>query len=63
MRQGLVGDAENLLVVSGNGDVIVPDDGIAAIGSGGAYALSAARALLRHTEMSAEEIAELMSNW
>lgn len=53
----LVGDAEHLLVVSGNGDVIVPDDGIAAIGSGGAYALSAARALLRHTDMSAEEIA------
>ena len=53
----LLGDAESLLVVSGNGDVIEPDDGIAAIGSGGAYALAAARALLQHTELSAEEIA------
>lgn len=53
----LVGDAEGLLVVSGNGDVIEPDDGIAAIGSGGSYALSAARALLRNTEMGPEEIA------
>ncbi len=53
----LVGDPESLLVVSGNGDVIEPDDGIAAIGSGGAYALSAARALSRHTEMTPEEVA------
>jgi ATP-dependent HslUV protease subunit HslV len=53
----LVGDANTLLVVSGNGDVIEPDDGIAAIGSGGAYALSAARALHRHTDQSAEQIA------
>lgn len=53
----LVGDAQSLLVVSGNGDVIEPDDGIAAIGSGGAYALSAARALSRHSQMSPEEIA------
>jgi ATP-dependent HslUV protease subunit HslV len=53
----LVGDSETLLVVSGNGDVIEPDDGIAAIGSGGAYALSAARALARHSQMSPEEIA------
>ena len=52
----LVGDPQSLLVVSGNGDVIEPDDGIAAIGSGGAYALSAARALSRHTPMSPEEI-------
>jgi ATP-dependent HslUV protease subunit HslV len=52
----LVGDAQSLLVVSGNGDVIEPDDGIAAIGSGGAYALSAARALSRHSQMSPEEI-------
>ncbi len=54
----LVGDAESLLVVSGNGDVIEPDDGIAAIGSGGAYALSAARALARHSDMEAGAIAE-----
>ena len=53
----LVGDPEHVLVVSGNGDVIEPDDGIAAIGSGGSYALAAARALFRHTELSAEEIA------
>jgi ATP-dependent HslUV protease subunit HslV len=44
-------------VVSGNGDVIEPDDGIAAIGSGGAYALSAARALSRHTQLTPEEVA------
>jgi ATP-dependent HslUV protease subunit HslV len=53
----LVGDSQSLLVVSGNGDVIEPDDGIAAIGSGGAYALAAARALSRHTEIGPEEIA------
>jgi ATP-dependent HslUV protease subunit HslV len=47
----LVADTENLLILSGTGDVIEPDDGIAAIGSGGAYALSAARALCRHTDM------------
>jgi ATP-dependent HslUV protease subunit HslV len=52
----LVGDAESLLVVSGNGDVIEPDDGVAAIGSGGSYALAAARALANHTQLSAEEI-------
>lgn len=53
----LVGDADTLLVVSGNGDVIEPDDGIAAIGSGGSYALAAARSLSRHTEMNCEEVA------
>lgn len=52
----LVGDPETLLIVSGNGDVIEPDDGVAAIGSGGSYALSAARALVRHTSLSAEEV-------
>ena len=45
-------------MVSGNGDVIEPDDGIAAIGSGGGYAMAAARALLRHTEFPAAEIAQ-----
>ncbi len=54
----LVADAEHILIISGNGDVIEPDDGLAAIGSGGVYALSAARALSRHTDMSAVEIAE-----
>ncbi len=53
----LVGDPECVLVVSGNGDLIEPDDGIAAIGSGGPYALAAARALARATELPAEEIA------
>ena len=47
----LVADAETLLMVSGNGDVIEPDDGVGAIGSGGSYALASARALLRHTEL------------
>jgi ATP-dependent HslUV protease subunit HslV len=54
----LVGDAERVLVVSGNGDVIEPDDGVAAIGSGAAYALAAARALVRHTSLRAREIAD-----
>jgi ATP-dependent HslUV protease subunit HslV len=53
----LVGDPETLLVLSGNGDLIEPDDGIAAIGSGGSYALAAARALSRRTELGCEEIA------
>jgi ATP-dependent HslUV protease subunit HslV len=54
----LVGDAESVLVVSGNGDVIEPDDGLASVGSGSGYALAAARALLSSTELSAAEIAE-----
>ncbi len=52
----LVGNADHLLVLSGNGDVIEPDEGVAAIGSGGPYAQAAADALLRNTQMSAEEI-------
>jgi ATP-dependent HslUV protease subunit HslV len=54
----IVADANVSLVLSGHGDVIEPDDGLVAIGSGGPYALAAARALLRHTEFSAREIAE-----
>lgn len=54
----LVGDREKILTISGNGDVIEPDDGIAAIGSGGPYALAAARALIRETNLPAKEIAE-----
>ena len=50
----LVADTENLLILSGAGDVIEPDDGIAAIGSGGSYALAAARALCRHGSMDIE---------
>ncbi len=53
----LVGTPELVLMVSGNGDVIEPDDGIAAVGSGGSYALSAARALARHTDLDADKIA------
>lgn len=52
----LVADAKYMLVLSGTGDVIEPDDDIAAIGSGGAYALAAARALARNTDLSAEAI-------
>ncbi|MDY0276225.1 MAG: ATP-dependent protease subunit HslV [Desulfomicrobium sp.] len=52
----LVADSETILILSGTGDVIEPDDGVAAIGSGGAYALSAARALRRHTALTAQEI-------
>jgi len=54
----IVADGSETLVISGNGDVIEPDDGIAAIGSGGNYALAAARALIRCSELSAREIAE-----
>jgi ATP-dependent HslUV protease subunit HslV len=53
----VVGDASTVLVVSGSGDVIEPDDGIAGIGSGGSFAVAAARALLRHTQLAPEEIA------
>lgn len=53
----IVADKNNLLMISGTGEVIDPDEGIAAIGSGGNYALAAARALMRNTELSAREIA------
>src|ERR1700730_3028545 len=49
-------DRDNLLLVSGTGDVIQPTDGIAAIGSGGAYAQAAARALMLHSELGAAQI-------
>ncbi len=52
----IVGDANDLLIVSGTGDLIRPDEEVVAIGSGGGYALSAARMLLRHTEIPADEI-------
>ncbi|PID38372.1 MAG: HslU--HslV peptidase proteolytic subunit [Proteobacteria bacterium] len=54
----VVADREQIYLISGTGDVIQPDDGIVAIGSGGSYALAAARALSRNTELSAREIAE-----
>jgi len=54
----VVADADGTFILSGSGDVIEPDDGLCAIGSGGAYALAAARALLGHTELPARAIAE-----
>ena len=54
----IVADREHLLILSGTGEVIDPDEGIAAIGSGGNYALAAARALVQNTDLSAAEIAE-----
>ncbi|HEX8141758.1 MAG TPA: ATP-dependent protease subunit HslV [Pyrinomonadaceae bacterium] len=54
----VVADQKNSFLLSGNGDVIAPDDGVLAIGSGGSYALAAARALLLHTELSARQIAQ-----
>ena len=53
----LCADKDNLLLVSGTGEVIEPDGGVLAIGSGGNYALAAARALMEHTDLSAPEIA------
>ena len=54
----LVADTKSTYLVSGNGDVIEPDEGVAGIGSGGPFAVSAATALLRNTKMSAKRIAE-----
>src|SRR5580700_6765167 len=54
----VVADGKSTFLVSGNGDVIEPDDGICAIGSGGPYALAAARALARHTKLSAKDVAQ-----
>ncbi|MEO8436516.1 MAG: ATP-dependent protease subunit HslV [Pyrinomonadaceae bacterium] len=53
----VVADEKSSFLLSGNGDVISPDDGVLAIGSGGSYALAAARALMEHTQMPAREIA------
>ena len=53
----VVADKKSSFLLSGNGDVIAPDEGVLAIGSGGSYALAAARALLKHTELTAREIA------
>ncbi len=54
----IVADTERSFILSGNGDVIEPEDGIAAIGSGGPYALAAARALVDHTTFDARQIVE-----
>ena len=51
-------DKETMLIISGTGDVIEPDDNIVAVGSGGAYATAAARALIKYTDLSAKEIVE-----
>ncbi|TEU07573.1 MAG: ATP-dependent protease subunit HslV [Candidatus Aminicenantes bacterium] len=53
----IVADKDNSFLISGTGDVIEPDDGIISIGSGGPFALAAARALLKHTNLSARDIA------
>ncbi len=54
----LVADPAHLLVLSGNGEIVEPDDGVAAIGSGGPVALAAARALLRHTALTPAQVVE-----
>jgi ATP-dependent HslUV protease subunit HslV len=54
----LVVDKQTMLLISGTGDLIEPDDEVAAIGSGGPYALAAARALMRHSALEARQIAE-----
>jgi ATP-dependent HslUV protease subunit HslV len=53
----IVADTKGTFILSGNGDVIEPDDGIVAIGSGGSYALAAARALMKHSKLSAKDLA------
>lgn len=53
----IVADKENIFLLSGTGDVIEPDDGVCAIGSGGNYALAAAKALMRNTDLPARDIA------
>lgn len=53
----IVADAKGTFVLSGNGDVIEPDDGICAIGSGGMYALAAARALMKHSRLAIKDLA------
>ena len=54
----IAANSDHLLILSGTGEVIDPDEGIAAIGSGGNYALAAARALMQNTDLSARDIAE-----
>ena len=58
----IVADEKNTFVISGTGDLIEPDDGIVGIGSGGAYALAAARALNKYTDLSAREIVQEAMN-
>lgn len=58
----IVADAENSLIITGNGDVLEPEHGIAAIGSGGSYALSAARALVGHSDLEPADIVKQSLN-
>ena len=58
----IVADKELSLLISGTGDVIEPDDGILGIGSGGPYAISAAKALINNTDLSAEDVAKKSLN-
>lgn len=60
--QMIVADKDRSFLVSGNGDLLQPDDGLLSIGSGSNYALAAARALLGHTQLSAREVAEEAMN-
>ncbi len=53
----VIANKEHILLLSGNGDLIEPDDGVLAVGSGGPYALAAARSLMAHTSLSAAEVA------
>jgi len=53
----VAGDGENLLLISGNGEVIEPDGGIVAIGSGGNYALAAGKALIKHSDLNIKDVA------
>ena len=55
----IVADHENTLVITGNGDVLEPEEGVAGIGSGGSIALAAARALVRHTDKEPREVVQL----
>ncbi len=54
----IIADSDHIFIISGTGDVIEPDDGAAAIGSGGPYALAAARAMMRHSELDVRQIVE-----
>lgn len=58
----IVADTQNTLIITGNGDVLEPEYGIAAIGSGGSYALAAARALIEHSTLSAQDIVKQSLN-
>jgi ATP-dependent HslUV protease subunit HslV len=54
----IVADRQSTFLLSGTGDLIEPDDGVVAVGSGGSYAMAAARALVKHSSLSARQIAE-----